>query len=62
MQTEQRMFIAENFLRIHRADPNPTAATDTYYLCAAARYGLSLERISELSGIPLNRVAILVNG
>lgn len=62
MQTEQRIFIAENYLRIFRADPNPTIVTETYYVSIAARHGVPLERISELTGIPLNRVARLATG
>lgn len=62
MRTQQRIFIAENFLRILNADPNRTVATETHYVATAARHGVTLERISELTGIPLNRVAIIVNG
>ena len=62
MRTQQRIFIAENFLRILSADPDHTVAVETYYVATAARHGVALERISELTGIPLNRVAIIVNG
>ena len=62
MPTQQRIFIAENYLRILRADPNPTIATETYYVSIAAAHGVSLKRIAELTGIPLNRVDRLVNG
>ncbi|MBN9210736.1 MAG: hypothetical protein BGO45_10705 [Microbacterium sp. 71-36] len=62
MPTQQRIFIAENYLRILRTDPNPTIVTETYYVSIAARHGVSLERIAELTGIPLNRVDRLVNG
>jgi len=62
MQTQQRIYIAENYLRILNADPNPTLATEIYYVTLAARYGVPLERIAELTGLPLNRVSILIGG
>lgn len=62
MATQQRIFIAENYLRMFRAEQNPTLVTEAYYLTTAALHGVPLERISELTGVPLNRVDRLVNG
>jgi hypothetical protein len=53
-------FTAETFLRILRDDPDKSARTEGYYVTHARDYGVTPERIAELSGIPLNRVALLL--
>jgi hypothetical protein len=53
-------FTAETFLRILRDDLDKSARTEAYYVTRANEYGVTPERISELSGIPLNRVALLL--
>lgn len=50
-------FVAETFLRILHDDPDRSTHTEAYYVQNAARYGVPAERIAELSGVPLNRVA-----
>lgn len=61
MATQQRIFIAETFLRMLRSTPNPTPWQEAYIVRTAAQHGIPLDRISELSGVPLNRVDRIVN-
>jgi hypothetical protein len=62
VQVTSRAFIAETFLRLLRDDKDKSVATEAYYVRTAAGYGVTVERIAELSGIPLNRVAVLMEG
>lgn len=60
MSTSTLNFIAETFLRLLRDDPDPSPTTEAYYIENASRYGVPEERIAELSGVPLNRVANII--
>lgn len=62
MSTSTLNFIAETFLRLLREDSDPSPTTEAYYIQNASRYGVSEARIAELSGVPLNRVSIILGG
>ena len=53
---------AEMFLRILGDDPVRTPATEAYYVLNATRYGVTSERISELTHIPVKRIHALLEG
>lgn len=56
MLTMQRRDIAEAFL----ARVTPADAHAAYYVLTAHEHGVPVERIAELTGIPLNRVVLIV--
>lgn len=53
---------AEKHLELLADDPDHTESLDKYYVVHAFGYGVEIDRISELSGIPVPRVRSLLVG
>lgn len=60
MSISSLQFAAETYLRILRDDPDRSESLEAYYVRLAVGYGIGVERIAELTEIPLNRVARLL--
>ena len=58
MLTEQKIDIAEAYLKKLRA--GASNSMQAYYVRAAHKHGVPVERISDIARIPLNRVALIV--
>lgn len=56
--TEQRIAIAESYLTKIRSGASESLAR--YYVRASHEKGVPVERIAMLTGIPLNRIALIV--
>lgn len=60
MQSTALAFTAERFLIILRDDADRTRSLERYYVKIAFQYGVPVQRIVELTGMPLERVQILL--
>lgn len=60
MQSTALAFTAERFLLILKDDPDTTRTLERYYVQIAYKYGVEVERIAHLSGIPVATVRELL--
>lgn len=60
MDTRMAVSLSETYLALIDAN-TPRHVVDAY-VRLTAEYGVSAERISEVSGVPLNRVALILDG
>ena len=60
MQSTSRAFTAERFLLLLKEDEDRTRTLERYYVKLAFQYGVDVYRIASLSGLPLERVQILL--
>ena len=60
MQSTSMAEHAEKFLKLLSQDPDRTRSLERYYVKVAFKHGVTVQRIAELSTIPLERVQILL--
>ena len=56
------MTAAEKHLRLLAEDGDVPASVERYYVGLACTYGVGVDRISELSGVPVSRVRAHLTG
>jgi hypothetical protein len=60
MQSTSRAFTAERFLLLLKDDEDRSRSLERYYVKLAFQYGVPVDQIAHLSGMPLERVQILL--